>query len=647
MTVSTEVNQAAYTGNGVTTVFPYAFRILNASNLVVTQIDLSGNEQLLILGTDYTVSGAGSYSGGAITLPKALPNAYSIIIARELSVVQETDLRNQGTFFAEVHEDAFDYLTMLIQQFRSWIGLSLRRPTIKSNFYDAKQYRIANLADPVNDQDAVNNRSMRDYVEKMIAGVVGGFGWFIQSGAGAIYRTFQSKMRDIVTVEDFGAVGDGITDDTAAIQNALNSSAKIIMSSGIRKKFYKITDTLLMKADGQTLNLGGSELVMSSTLATKPHIIVGGATQINANKLSNISFTNAANTTVYQILINNVGGFIVEDCVGYGSEGKRPFGFIDITVATVGYIRRNATEGLIDSSVRAKGTDGNANRAVDIAIYDNRFRGASHAVRFGNYTEGLFIRRNIFYAQTSWQLLVEPSSAATALVSGKIQENDFDSPMISDGAIYIQFFKNVQITGNWFSNTSQDPMIRLLNTDSVIIQGNQSYPQAAFLEDGGTNTDTTGNLIVGGKSQIYFTATAKNSTVNANHMSGPSVSCVDTNGHTSSLKVMNNAMFPLVAAVGINYPATTPTTHSYIGNSGDMSVGTGRAVIMGPSPATYIVGPRPEILGFKAGTITNISVNGVQMAVNSNVVIGPLPPASSVSVTYSGSTPGLSILQVM
>ena len=33
-----------------------------------------------------------------------------------LPVVQETDLRNQGKFFAEVHEDAFDYLTMLIQK---------------------------------------------------------------------------------------------------------------------------------------------------------------------------------------------------------------------------------------------------------------------------------------------------------------------------------------------------------------------------------------------------------------------------------------------------------------------------------------------------------------------------------------------------
>ncbi|MCA7860167.1 hypothetical protein LE121_00740 [Escherichia coli] len=169
MTVSTVVDHNDYTGNGVTTTFPYTFRIFKKTDLTVSVIDLSENITVLVLDTDYTVTNAGGYNGGSVVLTSPLADGWKITVARELEATQETDLRNQGKFFAEVHEDAFDKLTMLIQQVGTMFSLALRKPNSIANWYDALNNYIRNLKDPRDPQDAAT----KNYVDTLSSSSIG------------------------------------------------------------------------------------------------------------------------------------------------------------------------------------------------------------------------------------------------------------------------------------------------------------------------------------------------------------------------------------------------------------------------------------------------------------------------------------------
>jgi hypothetical protein len=67
---------------------------------------------------------------------------------------------------------------------------------------------------------------------------------FLQAGVGAVPTTVQAKLRETVSVKDFGAVGDGVTDDTAAIQAALTESVNKKLVFPKVASGYLTTDTV-------------------------------------------------------------------------------------------------------------------------------------------------------------------------------------------------------------------------------------------------------------------------------------------------------------------------------------------------------------------------------------------------------------------
>lgn len=64
---------------------------------------------------------------------------------------------------------------------------------------------------------------------------------YTPAGVGAVATDVQSKLRDFVSVKDFGAVGDGVTDDTDSIQSAIDFCIEKTVSLYIPSGKYKVS----------------------------------------------------------------------------------------------------------------------------------------------------------------------------------------------------------------------------------------------------------------------------------------------------------------------------------------------------------------------------------------------------------------------
>lgn len=139
MTLLTNNSRMDYVGNGSTAAYPFTFWVNLTTDLVVTIADLSTPpvQTTLQLGVDYNVTGLLSPTGGDVNLEtygqswmtgSNLKTGYHLTIQRVVAEEQQTDIRNQGSFYPETYESALDYLTMQVQQLQEQLNRAVMTP---------------------------------------------------------------------------------------------------------------------------------------------------------------------------------------------------------------------------------------------------------------------------------------------------------------------------------------------------------------------------------------------------------------------------------------------------------------------------------------------------------------------------------------
>jgi hypothetical protein len=448
-----------------------------------------------------------------------------------------------------------------------------------------------------------------------------------QGATGAVTRSVLSKLQDTVSVTDFGAVGDATTDDTVAIQAAINSGARrVIAPSG---RTFRITDTLVINRPYRfQLDFGMSSLRMDDPSGTKDHILIGDDVTQRFFFLRNISFNRVqAATSGYAINCQYVGVSEISNCRIFGNNTI--YNGIRIWRGIIVNIFNNYIDNVVNRGIYLEGQGSGGNRTVDISIRENRIDGGVNALYTWDWVEGIFVRDNIFYNQSGNCVNLDASNNTNGRFSVKIQENDLDT---SGGiGLYVDKINNIQVTGNWISNNDGNCIELGPEVSGCQINANMMYPKANGVAIDGADVRLTGNLILGGLTSVVINSAATRPSVVGNTL-GNSQYAVNIN-NANGVLVANNYLQGL--SLG-GFQNTTGTGNTIIGNQGDSTAGTPAAITVTTSPFTYTCGPRPEFVSIHGGTVSGITIGGLTVATATGRGF-MLAPGQAIVVTYSSA----------
>lgn len=147
---------------------------------------------------------------------------------------------------------------------------------------------------------------------------------FTAAGSGATLRNLVDKVREVVSVKDFGAVGDGVVDDTAAIQAALSASNNVSFPFGT----YRITNTIgitgnkYIEASNAVLNKDFNGVGLAFTGGSAFNYVTGTLSVVGVGSFAASTGAPSANPSAHGITITNNRVIVDGSLISNSHEGN-------------------------------------------------------------------------------------------------------------------------------------------------------------------------------------------------------------------------------------------------------------------------------------------------------------------------------------
>ncbi|MFC3126814.1 phage tail fiber protein [Pseudoroseomonas globiformis] len=230
-----------YAADGAQSIFVYPFPIFEADNL---EVRLDG----LVQSEGFTITGAGDSEGGTVVFHKAPVSGRQVVLRRRMVIERVSDFQPNGVLRARVLNDEMDRQVASLQEVREDLSNAIRIDPGDSP---------ADLVLPLRDGRA--NRLLGfDSLGAITA--VPRDPVLLAPFGGAIPRTVEDKLGERLSARDFGATGNGITDDGPALQAAMNAAAASAKYLDIGEGVHRTTIPLVLPGAAAGLSMRGSIL---------------------------------------------------------------------------------------------------------------------------------------------------------------------------------------------------------------------------------------------------------------------------------------------------------------------------------------------------------------------------------------------------
>lgn len=239
---------AQFVADGVASRFAFTFPIYAPS-------DLSLHLDAAPWTSGYTLEGLGDPAGGAVQLDSPPPAGTVVTIERRIVLDRQADFLESGPLAARSLNEQLNRLTSMVQQLAADQARMLRAAPTDLPASSLLPDRAVRAGAALG-FDASGNPMALALESLPTAATVAAH------GAGAVARAVADKLRDVVTAKDFGAVGDGVSDDTGAILAALAAHRSVFLPAGTYR-----TSAPIVLGYGQTLYGEGEGSVIQARAA--------------------------------------------------------------------------------------------------------------------------------------------------------------------------------------------------------------------------------------------------------------------------------------------------------------------------------------------------------------------------------------------